>query len=173
MAKLNDLIGRQFQDLKVLSRAASTPDGRAQWLCQCVCGKQPVVRGKQLLQGRSKACGCLRAKKFIALITTHGHCAKKRSTTYEIWASMWARCSRSKHKHYKHYGGRGISVCEEWMRFENFLADMGERPGDLTLDRINVDGNYEPDNCRWVEWSVQVENKRNKRRGEYDVPKSI
>jgi hypothetical protein len=73
---------------------------------------------------------------------------------------MWYRCTNPKHKHYKYYGGRGIKVCEEWMRFENFLADMGERPEGLTLDRRDPNGDYEKDNCRWVEWTVQVENRR-------------
>lgn len=81
---------------------------------------------------------------------------------------MWQRCSDPKHKHYKSYGGRGILVCEEWMHFEIFLEDMGERPEGLTLDRIDVNGNYEKENCRWVEWSIQVSNRRKKTRGDKD-----
>lgn len=90
---------------------------------------------------------------------THGHRAK-RSGTYNSWAAMRQRCANDNRPDYEYYGGRGIKVCDDWELFENFLADMGERPAGTTLDRINVDGNYEPSNCRW---SYLIERQRNKR----------
>lgn len=168
MAKVNDLAGLVFHELTVLVRVENS-DGRAQWKCLCSCGAETNVLGKSLKNGNTKSCGHLTLQRFVERNTRHGHCTGGRSRTYKVWQGMWQRCSNTKHKHYKHYkhyGGRGIVVCEEWMRFENFLEDMGERPLSMTLDRINVDGGYEKDNCRWVEWDVQVENKRRNRREE-------
>ena len=90
----------------------------------------------------------------------HGHCGPKKSKTYTGWRCMKARCGNKKNNNYKHYGDRGIKICERWMTFENFLADMGERPEGAQLDRIDMDGNYEPGNCRWVSVSANLKNRR-------------
>jgi hypothetical protein len=96
--------------------------------------------------------------------TVHGHSRKRGertgTTTYYIWAAMLQRCTNPRNKDWKLYGGRGITVCERWLSFSNFLADMGEKPDGLSVDRINVDGNYEPDNCRWATAHEQAHNKR-------------
>lgn len=160
MTRVHDLTNQTFGQLTVKGRAPNSSDGRGMWLCVCMCGAEKTVLGKNLRRGGTKSCGCLRSVLAIRKNTTHGHCVNGPSPTYEVWASMWYRCTNPKHKHYKYYGGRGIKVCEEWMRFENFLADMGERPEGLTLDRRDPNGDYEKDNCRWVEWTVQVENRR-------------
>lgn len=170
MGALDDITGKTFGQLTVIERAPNK-NGRAWWYANCSCGVRAKVAGKALRAGSTQSCGCRARVLLSARNHKHGNAARgRRSPTYEVWNSMWKRCSNPKHKDYKSYGGRGILVCEEWMRFENFLADMGERPPGLTLDRENVNGNYEKDNCRWVTWDIQVNNKRKKWRGEDDVP---
>lgn len=113
-----------------------------------------------LVKNHTKSCGCLRKKRAKEIKSIHG---LSRSLEYKIWHSMKMRCTNDKVKAYKYYGGRGISVCERWMKFENFISDMGLRPTTKhSIDRYpNKDGNYEPGNCRWATSSEQSEN-RNK-----------
>jgi hypothetical protein len=103
-------------------------------------------------------------ERIAAAVSTHGHTSHKGewSPTYRSWRSMLSRCLYKSQPGWANYGGRGISVCKHWRTFENFLADMGERPDGLTLDRIDPDGNYEPDNCRWATWTEQRRNRRQK-----------
>lgn len=164
------LIGKQFGRLKVIEELPSIRNTRgtsARWnVCLCDCGTRIEVRSKALTSGNTSSCGCLHRELSKIRFTTHGHSRVAKATgkgfspTYSTWVAMIARCSNPKSKY--HFG-RGISVCERWMKFENFLADMGDRPPGLSIDRINNDGNYEPDNCRWATPGQQRRNRRDNR----------
>ena len=127
------------------------------WICRCDCGNITEVITAHLREGRTKSCGCLQRERISQSETTHGMSGTK---VYWVWSQMRDRCSNSNSQDYRYYGGRGISVCPRWSKFENFIADMGVPPPGLTLDRINNDGNYEPDNCRWATRTVQTANRR-------------
>lgn len=128
------------------------------WACVCACGSKLDVRKAYLTSGDTASCGCLRRENTSNL--KRGHSLAHSSPTYDIWVLMRQRCNNPRATSYAHYGGRGIKVCERWSSYEAFLQDMGERPEGLTLDREDVDGNYEPSNCRWATWQVQNTNKR-------------
>lgn len=157
-----DMSGKRVGRLLVLSRAVSV-QGKARWSCQCDCGIALEISGDKLRTG-TQSCGCLRRELTIKRNYRHG---KAKTRTYITWAHMMQRCLNPKVQNYGNYGGRGISVAPRWLSFENFLADMGEKPTGLSLDRINVNGNYEPGNCRWATYEQQVNNKRGNRYVEY------
>ncbi len=119
-------------------------------MCRCDCENELAVLSANLTSGRTRSCGCGHAK-------THG---MHNTKTYHAWESLKARCLNEKSAQYPDYGGRGITVCERWMRFENFYDDMGETPVSLTLDRIDNDKGYEPGNCRWTDRLTQQANRR-------------
>lgn len=116
------------------------------WKCACRCGETTTVRGTLLRAGKVKSCGCL-SKKALEKRTKHGYTSHP---LYNQWNLMKDRCSNPNNKSYKHYGKRGISVCERWLEFSNFAEDVSPRPKGAQLDRINNEGDYEPDNCKWV-----------------------
>lgn len=170
MAKKVDLTGLRFGRLLVVAPAGVIKKGSRTyktWECLCDCGLTSFKTTNSLNSGNVRSCGCLAAesqsKRAIDRNTVHGHNRAGRgnqSPTWHSWNSMRKRCLYKGHVSYPLYGGRGITVCEEWKSFSSFLLDMGERPSGKTLDRINVNGNYEPSNCRWATPSEQQKNKR-------------
>ena len=152
-----DLMGQRFGRLVVINKEGRSKGREIIWQCLCDCNNLRIVIGSRLTSGRVKSCGCLQKDRTKEMNVTHG---KYHSRIYSIWRNMFSRCTNSNHDSYPDYGGRGIQVCERWRKFENFFADMGDVPEGLTIDRIEVDGNYEPGNCRWATWSEQNLNKR-------------
>lgn len=163
MKKFIDLAGQKFGRLTVIHRENNDKDGNSRWLCRCNCGKEKIIVGYSLKGGLTKSCGCLQKEKVKQSNTKHGHNTNKKSRTYQSWISMVQRCINPKCKHYKNYGGRGISVHERWLKFENFLEDMGEAPEGLSIDRINNNLGYSKENCQWATRKEQSRNKRNNR----------
>ena len=159
--KVRDLQGQRFGRLLVTSRAGIGPGGNITWYCVCDCGQVCTVIGSHVSSGHTMSCGCLKIERLILRATTHGQTKGRRPRgAYQSWAAMWTRCTNPKSKDWKDYGGRGILVCEEWKSFENFYSVMGDRPKGLTLDRTDVNGNYEPGNTRWATAEQQAQNHR-------------
>jgi len=159
-----DHSGRTFGKLVAINRVESDTRGQACWRCLCACGTYAVVPAARLLSGGARSCGCARREMLAQgrARLRHGHARKGRaSAEYRIWTGLHTRCFNPKAQNYRHYGGRGITICARWESFENFLADMGPRPTPLhSIERKNNDGNYEPDNCAWATQSEQCKNRR-------------
>jgi hypothetical protein len=169
-----DLKGQKFGRWTVVELCAQRRNGQALWRCRCDCGGEKDVASFVLRAGNSVSCGCYRVehgRKHGAVINRrHGEGSNgKESAEYRTWSQMLTRCENAQHPQFPDYGGRGITVCERWHTYENFLTDMGRRPppgaeGAFSIDRKNNDDNYEPGNCRWA---TRVEQNNNRRpRGE-------
>jgi len=160
-----DIAGQKFGRATALEFMGVNSGRSAMWRFRCDCGEVFEALARDLRSGRVQSCGCFRLERVAAAnkkrLTTHGASFTR---THNIWRGMLARCRNPNRDKFKYYGGRGVKVCERWQGpqgFANFLADMGEAPDGLTLDRHpNADGDYEPGNCRWATWSEQRKNQR-------------
>jgi hypothetical protein len=142
---------------------------KAAYRCRCDCGAESILAVSNLVSGNTRSCGCLSRDRKVERGRASAKHRMIKTPTYYSWSGMVQRCTNPKSKQWPDYGGRGITVCDRWLTFANFLADMGERPRGLSIDRINVNGSYEPGNCRWATAAEQAQNQRRTKLRREDV----
>lgn len=161
--RMNDLTGQRFGRLLVVKKAGNNQNNKVMWLCACECGREATVIGSRLYTGKTLSCGCLTKEKTIERSTKHGLSSER---TYSIRMGMISRCTNKNNSCYNDYGGRGITVCDEWLNKHTGAKAFHEwallngYSDDLSIDRIDNDGNYDPNNCRWVNMEMQSLNRR-------------
>lgn len=173
MSKFIDLTGNRYDMLYVVRRVENSNDGYVQYLCLCDCGNEKIVKANNLSNGNTHSCGCLKKKIMAEKQFKHGATGGrhgKQDRLYTIWCGMNSRCYSPSATEYENYGGRGITVCNEWRNDFLVFREWALKNGytqTLTIDRIDNDGNYEPSNCRWIALKDQMNNKRNNHIIEY------
>ena len=161
MSQFKNLTGLQFGRLKVIKRGPNNKD-KTRWICECECGHTTLSYTHSLLSGKTKSCGCLSHEIFIQNIRKHG---MRKTRIYSIWCGMKNRCFCDKYEYFHRYGGRGITICDEWLGDNGFInfykwAMANGYADNLEIDRVDVNGNYCPENCRWETRTSQVRNRR-------------
>jgi hypothetical protein len=160
-----NMSNKKFGRLTVIERDIENTSNFIKWICICDCGNTKSIDGSNLRRGTVVSCGCFNSEKTSKKMTTHGYsrAGGAKQATYKIWSAMLQRCNNPNCNKFKRYGGRGITVCREWYTFENFITDLGERPNGLSLERVDNNGNYCKENCKWASPITQAHNRENNR----------